>query len=68
MAELSKITLPNGQQYDLKVYVQHFSGTLPISKGGTGGTTAEEAITNLGIGNYWVYNSSTDSIELIFPD
>lgn len=51
MADISKITLPNGQEYDLKVYVEHFSGTLPISKGGTGGTSAAAARTNLGLGS-----------------
>lgn len=59
MAEISKITLPNGQSYDLKVYVDHISGTLPITKGGTGATTAPTARTNLGLGTAATYNTST---------
>ena len=59
MAEISKITLPNGQSYDLKVYVDHISGTLPITKGGTGAITSTTARTNLGLGSAATYNAST---------
>lgn len=47
MAEISKLKLPNGEVYDLKVLVEHISGQLPISKGGTGASTASAARANL---------------------
>lgn len=50
MAEISKLKLPNGEVYDLKVLVEHISGQLPISKGGTGASTASAARTNLQLG------------------
>lgn len=50
MAEISKIILPDGSEYDIKVYEQHFSGIIPITKGGTGGATAAVARSNLELG------------------
>lgn len=50
MAEISKLKLPNGDIYDFKVLVEHVSGQLPITKGGTGAGTASAARTNLQLG------------------
>ena len=46
MADISKITLPSGDAYNLKA--RTITETLPVSLGGTGKTTALEALTNLG--------------------
>lgn len=46
MADISKITLPSGDAYNLKA--RTITETLPISLGGTGKTTALEALQNLG--------------------
>ena len=62
MAEISKLKLPNGDEYDLKVSVEHISGQLPIIKGGTGASTAPAARTNLGLGTAAILNS-TSSVE-----
>lgn len=62
MAEISKLKLPNGDIYDLKVLVEHVSGQLPITKGGTGAGTASAARTNLGLGTAATHNAS-DSVE-----
>lgn len=62
MAEISKLKLPNGDEYDLKVSVEHISGQLPITKGGTGASTAPAARTNLGLGTAAILDS-TSSVE-----
>lgn len=72
MADISKITLPNGETYNIDAVtveghtvktnvptgavftdtkdLNSMTGTLPVSKGGTGGGNAETARTNLGLG------------------
>ena len=73
MADISKITLPSGETYNIDavtvdghtvksnvpsnavftdtIDLNSMTGTLSISKGGTGATNAENARTSLGLGS-----------------
>lgn len=47
--------------------VYHSGGsTIPLTKGGTGGTTAADARTNLGIASTWLWNGSLSSGSITF--
>ncbi len=56
MADISKIKLPDGQVYNIKDSVARSSNLIsvpvPITQGGTGATTAEEARDNLEVVSY----------------
>lgn len=78
MADISKITLPSGETYNIDAVtvdghtiqsdvpanavftdtkdLDSMTGTLPVNKGGTGGTSAATARTNLGLGSAAIKN------------
>lgn len=75
MADISKLTLLDGNTYDIKDTTARngLVSSMSTSEAETGTATTARSITAAVLKDailthsYWKYNSSTDSIDLIFP-
>lgn len=71
MADISKITILNGTTYDIKDTVARIPMATAEAEAGTStdNRMISPAVLKAAIlaHSYWQYNSTTDSIDLIFP-
>lgn len=49
MANINKIVLPNGNEYNIEVETRNINGVIPYEKGGTNANSLKNAKENLGI-------------------